>query len=266
MPAASPEASIQVAALYRFTPFDDPTALKDPLLAQCEAVGVKGTLLLAPEGINGTIAGSPDGLEAVLAHIRALPGCADCDVKFSAAPAMPFGRMKVKVKREIVTMGEPNIDPVRSAGAYVDPHDWNALIADPGTLVIDTRNAYEVAFGSFAGAVDPRTPTFRDFPAWFRSNREQLLAGKQRVAMFCTGGIRCEKSTSFLRGEGIAEVYHLKGGILNYLEQVPENESMWQGECFVFDERVSLIHGLASGQAGARRPEDPHQKQVLGAE
>jgi len=242
---------IAVAALYQFTPFPDPAALCAPLLAACETAGVKGTLLLAREGINGTIAGAPQGLNAVLAHIRALPGCESLDVKFSEAPAPPapgpFGKLKVRVKREIVTMGQPDIDPRLSVGTYVDPHDWNALIADPETLVIDTRNDYEVAIGSFAGAVDPATPSFRDFPAWFRENREALLAGKKRVAMFCTGGIRCEKSTSFLRAEGVEEVYHLRGGILKYLEQVPEEQSLWQGECFVFDERVSLGHGLAQG-------------------
>lgn len=238
---------IAVAALYKFTPFADPDALRSPLLATCEALGIKGTLLLAREGINGTIAGTDNALAAVLDTIRALPGCAGLDVKFSAAPAMPFGRMKVRVKREIVTMGEPDIDPTLAVGTYVDPHDWNALIADPECLVIDTRNDYEVAIGTFAGAVDPATPSFRDFPAWFRDHREELLAGKKKVAMFCTGGIRCEKSTSFLRAEGIEEVYHLKGGILKYLEQVPEEQSLWQGECFVFDERVSLGHGLAQG-------------------
>lgn len=238
---------IRVAALYQFTRFDDPQALQGPLLAACDGAGIKGTLLLAREGINGTIAGSAQGLAAVLGHIRGLPGCADLDVKFSAAPDMPFHRMKVRVKREIVTMGQPDIDPTLSVGTYVDPADWNALIADPDTIVIDTRNDYEVAVGTFRGAVDPQTPTFRDFPAWFREHREQLLTGKKKVAMFCTGGIRCEKSTSFLRAEGVKEVYHLKGGILKYLEQVPEEQSLWQGECFVFDERVSLGHGLAQG-------------------
>jgi UPF0176 protein len=247
MPAAKADAGVAVAALYHFTRFDDPQALHGPLLAACEAQGIKGTLLLAREGINGTIAGSPEELEAVLAHIRALPGCAGLDVKFSDAPQMPFGKLKVRVKREIVTMGEPDIDPTLSAGTYVDPADWNALIADPETLVIDTRNDYEVAIGSFAGAVDPATPSFRDFPAWFRANRDGLLAGKTKVAMFCTGGIRCEKSTSFLRAEGVEHVFHLRGGILKYLEQVPENDSLWHGECFVFDERVSLAHGLAQG-------------------
>lgn len=247
MPAAKIDAGAAVAALYQFTQFEDPEALRAPLLALCEARGIKGTLLLAREGINGTIAGSAPGLEAVLAHIRTLPGCEGLDVKFSQAPHMPFGRMKVRVKQEIVTMGQPDIDPTASVGTYVDASDWNALIADPDTVVIDTRNDYEVAIGTFAGAVDPATPSFRDFPAWFRDHREALLEGKKRVAMFCTGGIRCEKSTAFLRSEGVEEVYHLKGGILKYLEQVPESESLWQGECFVFDERVSLGHGLAPG-------------------
>jgi UPF0176 protein len=252
--------SFHVAALYKFTPFADPEALRAALLAACEAHGIKGTLLLAREGINGTIAGTDNALASVLGHIRALPGCADLEVKFSAAPDIPFHRMKVRVKREIVTMGEPDIDPTLSVGTYVDPHDWNALIADPETIVIDTRNDYEVAVGTFAGAVDPQTPSFRDFPAWFRAHREELLAGKKRVAMFCTGGIRCEKSTSFLRAEGVEEVYHLKGGILRYLEQVPEDQSLWQGECFVFDERVSVGLGLAQGTfqlcRACRRPLD----------
>lgn len=251
---------IRVAALYHFTRFDAPAALRTPLLGLCEAQGIKGTLLLAREGINGTIAGTPDAIDAVLAHIRALPGCESLEVKFSGSPEMPFHRMKVRVKREIVTMGEPDIDPTLSVGHYVDAADWNALIADPDTLVIDTRNDYEVAVGTFRGAVDPQTPTFRDFPAWFRDNRAQLLAGKKKVAMFCTGGIRCEKSTSFLRAEGIEEVFHLKGGILKYLEDVPEEDSLWQGECFVFDERVTVRHGLEQGTfqlcRACRRPLD----------
>jgi UPF0176 protein len=246
---------LTVAALYRFARFDDPAALKGPLLALCAAEGIKGTLLLATEGINGTIAGSADGIARVLDHIRALPGCADLDVKFSAAPMMPFGRMKVRVKREIVTMGEPAIDPAASAGTYVVPHDWNALIADPDTIVIDTRNTYEVAIGTFAGAINPETRSFREFPAWFRRERQRLLgSGKApKVAMFCTGGIRCEKSTAFLKAEGVEEVYHLQGGILRYLEDVPPSQSLWQGECFVFDERVALGPELALGTSALCR-------------
>ena len=242
----------RVCALYRFTPFADPATLKPPLLAACEAAGVRGTLLLAHEGINGTIAGPDAGMDAVLAHIRALPGCADLDVKESRADAMPFHRTKVRLKAEIVTMGEPAIDPL-DAGHYVEPADWNALIADPKTVLIDTRNDYEVAVGTFAGAIDPATRTFRDFPAWFREHRDDLLSGDKQVAMFCTGGIRCEKATAFLKAEGVEDVFHLKGGILKYLEEVPTAESAWQGECFVFDERVAVGHGLTPGTHGLCR-------------
>lgn len=255
---------ITVAALYQFTPFDDPAAIRGPLFALCEEMGIKGTLLLAKEGINGTIAGGENAIQQVLEHIRALPGCASLDVKFSTASEMPFHRMKVRLKREIVTMGEPDIDPRASVGRYVDPHDWNALITDPDTLVIDTRNDYEVAVGTFKGAVDPHTASFREFPQWFRENREELLEGKKKVAMFCTGGIRCEKSTSFLRSEGIDEVYHLKGGILRYLEEIPQEESTWDGDCFVFDERVTVRHGLEQGEydlcRACRRPVSAQDK------
>ncbi|WP_082364578.1 rhodanese-related sulfurtransferase [Novosphingobium sp. AAP93] len=243
-------APLTVAALYRFARFEDPAALRAPLLELAEAQGIRGTLILAREGINGTIAGTTEGIAAIIAHIRALPGCAGLDVKYSAASEMPFGRLKVRLKREIVTMGQPDIDPLASVGTYVAPHDWNALISDPETIVIDTRNDYEVAVGTFAGAINPETRSFREFPAWFRAERERLLGkGKQpKVAMFCTGGIRCEKSTAFLKAEGVEQVYHLKGGILRYLEEVPAEESLWQGECFVFDERVALGHGLAEGE------------------
>ena len=250
---ASPDdAPIRVAALYRFTRLADLAAIKPPLAQLCCTNGVRGTLLLANEGINGTIAGTDDGIDAVLAHIRTLPGCADLEVKDSRAATMPFHRMKVRLKREIVTMGEPDIDPLEDVGHYVDPADWNALIADPGTIVIDTRNDYEVAVGSFAGALDPKTRSFRDFPAWFREHRDELVGDgpPPRIAMFCTGGIRCEKSTAFLKAEGLGDVYHLKGGILKYLETVPEAESLWEGECFVFDQRVAVGHGLAPGTHG----------------
>ncbi len=262
----TPDLPICVAALYKFIPFADYTVLQPPLLACCRAQGVKGTLLLAHEGINGTIAGSDAGIAAVLGHIRALPGCADLDVKFSRAPAMPFHRMKVRLKREIVTMGVADIDPLASVGTYVAPADWNALIADPETIVIDTRNDYEVAIGTFKGAIDPQTDSFRDFPRWFRERRDALLGqGKEpKVAMFCTGGIRCEKSTAFLKAEGVDEVYHLKGGILKYLEEVSPADSLWQGECFVFDQRVSVGHGLVPGNYAlchaCRRPVSPEQQ------
>jgi len=250
---------IRVTALYRFAPFADPAAVRAPLLVLCRDAGVMGTILLAPEGINGTIAGPDAGVLRVVDHIRALPGCADLEVKHAFADAIPFHRLKVRVKREIVTMGVEGIDPLREVGTYVAPEDWNALIDDPDTLVIDTRNAYEVAIGSFAGAIDPKTQHFRDFPAWFRDHRD-AIAGK-RVAMFCTGGIRCEKATAFLKAEGIDDVHHLDGGILRYLETVPAAESRWQGECFVFDQRVAVGHGLAPGTHtlchGCRMPVSP---------
>jgi UPF0176 protein len=244
-----PDFPIRIVALYRFTHMADPVALRAPLAQLCEAHGVCGTLLLAPEGINGTIAGLDDDIDAVLAELRALPGCAGLDVKDSRAATMPFLRLKVRVKREIVTMGEPDIDPRVNAGTYVAPEDWNALIDQPDTIVIDTRNDYEVSIGSFEGAINPRTISFRDFPDWFRNNRTQLLDGVHtpKVAMFCTGGIRCEKATAFLKSEGVEQVYHLQGGILKYLEKIPEAQSKWQGECFVFDQRVSVQHALVPG-------------------
>ena len=253
---------IRIAALYQFARFDDPKTLRAPLLALCEANGVRGTLLLAREGINGTIAGSDSGVEAVLDHIRTLPGCDAIEVKESRAEGLPFHRTKVRLKKEIVTMGQPDLDPLAGVGTYVAPEDWNALISDPDTIVIDTRNDYEVQIGSFEGAIDPQTTSFREFPEWFRAKRAELEAeGRSpKIAMFCTGGIRCEKSTAFARAEGVEDVFHLKGGILNYLEHVPEDESLWRGECFVFDERVSVGHGLAPGDHGlcraCRRPLD----------
>lgn len=241
---------VRIAALYHFARFADPAALRAPLLALCAAQGIRGTLLLAREGINGTIAGSADGIAAVLEHVRALPGCAALEAKFAHAERLPFARMKVRLKQEIVTMGEPDIDPLEAVGHYVEPEDWNALIADPATIVIDTRNDYEVAIGTFARAVDPKTRTFREFPAWFHAHRDELLGTDgppPRIAMFCTGGIRCEKSTAFVKAQGLDAVYHLKGGILKYLETVPADQSLWQGECYVFDDRVSVGHGLVPG-------------------
>lgn len=237
---------LTVAALYHFAKIPDPAALRAPLLAACQSAEVKGSLLLAGEGINGTIAGTHDGIEAVLAQLRAIPGFADLEHKQSAADVQPFGRMKVKLKREIVTMGQPDVDPVARVGCYVAAQDWNALIASPDVVLIDTRNDYEVGIGTFAGAVDPDIRTFRDFPAWWEAHKA-AYRGK-RVAMFCTGGIRCEKSTNYLLGQGVNEVFHLKGGILKYLEEVPAEHSMWQGDCYVFDGRVSVGHGLIPGE------------------
>lgn len=237
---------LTVAALYHFTRFTDPAALRAGLVEACATAGIKGSLLLAGEGINGTIAGSRAGIDAVLSAIRALPGCADLIHKESFAETMPFRRMKIRLKREIVTMGQPDIDPRACVGNYVAPQDWNALIDAPDVAVIDTRNAYEVAIGTFRGAVDPGTATFRDFPAWWQANKDRFH--NKRIAMFCTGGIRCEKSTNYLLGQGIEDVYHLQGGILKYLEDVPADQSLWQGECFVFDDRVSVGHGLIPGR------------------
>ncbi|OYX49447.1 MAG: hypothetical protein B7Y97_08805 [Sphingomonas sp. 32-66-10] len=258
---------VRVAALYQFTRFDDPAAIKGPLLDLCVAQGVKGTLLLAREGINGTIAGSEAAIDAVLTHIRALPGCDVIDVKFSHAAAMPFHRMKVRLKREIVTMGQPDIDPLAGVGHYVAPSEWNDLIADPDTVLIDTRNDYEVAIGTFRGAIDPKTRSFSEFPDWFRAKRAEIEAAGRtpKIAMFCTGGIRCEKSTAFAKAEGVEQVYHLKGGILAYLEQVPQDASLWDGECFVFDERVAVKHGLAVGEhvlcRACRMPVSPEARE-----
>ncbi len=236
---------ITIAALYRFTRFDDPPRLRAPLARLCGDLEVKGIVLLAPEGINGTIAGSRDAIDAVLAHIRALPGCAGLEWKESIADAQPFHRMKVRLKREIVTMGQPGVDPGLARGQYVEPAHWNALISAPDVALIDTRNGYEVRVGTFQGAIDPGTGSFGEFPAWWAANGARF-AGK-RIAMFCTGGIRCEKSTNYLISQGVKDVFHLKGGILKYLEKVPEAESLWRGECFVFDGRVAVGHGLAPG-------------------
>ena len=251
-----------IAALYHFTRFDDPGALRPALLELCTAQDVRGSLLLAREGINGTIAGTRAGIDAVLAHIRALPGCDGLDWKEASADHPPFARMKVRLKKEIVTMGQPDVDPTAAVGHYVEPQDWNDLIRQPDVAVIDTRNDYEVAIGTFEGAVDPKTESFRDFPAWWDKNKDRFH--NKRIAMFCTGGIRCEKSTNFLMGQGIEEVYHLKGGILRYLEDMPEEDSTWQGECFVFDNRVSVGHGLREGPHllchGCRRPILPEDR------
>jgi len=235
-----------VAALYQFTPLPDYTALQPWLQKMCDHLEIKGTLLLAAEGINGTVAGTDDAIDALLAFLRADPRLAALDAKFSRAEAMPFYRMKVRLKKEIVTMGVDGIDPNDVVGTYVDPQDWNALISDPDTILIDTRNDYEVEIGTFRGAVNPNTQTFREFPQWVEDNRDTLT--KPKVAMFCTGGIRCEKASAFMKKNGFEDVYHLKGGILKYLETQPKEDSLWDGECFVFDQRVAVKHGLEEGQ------------------
>ena len=252
-----------IAALYHFTPFDDPAALRAPLIETCEQAGVVGTLLLATEGINGTIASTREGIDTIIAYIRALPGCEDLIWKESEASEQPFYRMKVRLKREIVTMGVEGVSPAARVGHYVAPEDWNDFIAQDDVVLIDTRNDFEVAIGSFEGAIDPNTKSFGEFPDWWRANAKRF-EGK-RVGMFCTGGIRCEKATSWLVDEGHDNVFHLKGGILKYLEDVPEAESRWHGQCFVFDERVSVGHGLAAGEyemcRACRRPVSAADKQ-----
>ena len=245
-----------IAALYHFSRFSDPDSLRKPLLALCNEHAVKGTLLIAGEGINGTIAGPRYGIDAVIAHIRSLPGCSDLEWKESTATDPLFSKMKVRLKREIVTMGQPDVDPLARVGHYVDPADWNNLIGRDDVAVIDTRNDYEVSIGSFEGAIDPQTQSFGEFPAWWEANKDRFH--NKKIAMFCTGGIRCEKSTNYLIGQGIEDVFHLKGGILKYLEEIPPEDSSWKGDCFVFDNRVSVGHGLKEGPHvlchGCRRP------------
>ncbi|UXM93951.1 rhodanese-related sulfurtransferase [Bartonella sp. HY329] len=235
-----------VAALYCFARFDRYEELQAPLKALCKENGVKGTLLLAHEGINGTIAGSEEGIKNVVDFITAQPELAEPELKYSNASKMPFLRMKVRLKKEIVTMGVEGVDPLKKVGTYIAPQDWNALIEDEDTILIDTRNDYELEVGTFKGAIDPNIKTFREFPQWIADHDEELRK-KKKIAMFCTGGIRCEKSTAYVRGLGFDEVYHLKGGILKYLEEIPQEQSLWDGECFVFDERVSVGHGLQEG-------------------
>ncbi|MCX7544386.1 oxygen-dependent tRNA uridine(34) hydroxylase TrhO [Marinicella gelatinilytica] len=238
--------SIVVCALYHFVRLEDYKKLRDPLLDKMLKHQVRGTLLLAKEGINGTIAGYRDGIDAVLTHLRKDTRLAKLDTKESFTDKAPFYRSKVKLKKEIVTMGLPDIDPKRTVGTYVEPKDWNALISDPDVILIDTRNDYEFNIGSFERAINPKTETFREFPAYVKNNLDP--SKHKKVAMFCTGGIRCEKSTAYLKEQGFDEVYHLKGGILKYLEDVPKDETKWQGECFVFDNRVAVNHDLEKGQ------------------
>jgi UPF0176 protein len=266
MTNASPD--VVVAALYRFAALPDFVALRDPLYQLMIEHEVRGTLLLAKEGINGTIAGSRQGIDLIMDWLKSDPRFADLEAKESYVDTPPFYRTKVKLKKEIVTMGVEGIDPNDIVGTYVEPADWNALIADPEVLVLDTRNKYEVDIGSFENAINPETESFRELPAYVEKHLDPVK--HKKVAMFCTGGIRCEKSTAFLKQQGFSEVYHLKGGILKYLEEVPETESKWRGECFVFDNRVAVNHQLEKGQYdqchACRRPiteddkESPHYK------
>ncbi|OPB32157.1 rhodanese-related sulfurtransferase [Bartonella sp. AR 15-3] len=237
------EKKFKVAALYCFADLKHYSQLQKPLLNLCQINGIKGTLLLAKEGINGTVAGSCSAIEKLINFITAEPTFQMPEIKYSWASKMPFHRLKVRLKKEIVTMGVEDVNPLKVVGTYVEPEDWNALIQDEETLLIDTRNDYEYALGSFQGAIDPCIKTFREFPEWIMKH-ESDLKKKKKIAMFCTGGIRCEKSTAYVRSLGYDQVYHLKGGILKYLETIPKEKSLWQGECFVFDERVSVGHGL----------------------
>ena len=256
-------ARLVIAALYQFVPLVDPAALAIRLKSLGRQFGLKGTLLLATEGINGTIAGSPLAVDAVIAALRAWSGVDDgLSLKLAFDHSPPFHRFKVQVKAEIVTMGLPGLDIGATRGTYVEPGDWNRLINDPSVIVIDTRNDYEVSIGSFAGAENPGLNSFRSFPTWLEN---RLASGSvDRVAMFCTGGIRCEKATAWARHLGVRDVYHLKGGILKYLEDTPEEHSLWRGECFVFDERVSVGHRLEKGAytlcRGCRRPVGPAER------
>lgn len=251
-----------VAAFYRFSDLPRFAALRAPLQTLCAEHSIKGTVLLAAEGINGTVAGRAPAIDALLAWLGTVPEFDGAEIKFSEAAAMPFLRMKVRLKREIVTMGVEGLDPRTDAGIYVDPDEWNSLIADDDTIVVDTRNDYEVSLGRFRGALNPNTKSFREFPEWVQHNHNRL-AGK-KVALYCTGGIRCEKATAYVRSLGINEVFHLKGGILRYLEDVAPEKSLWDGECFVFDERVTVGHGLAVGDIelcrACRHPLTPDER------
>jgi UPF0176 protein len=234
---------IAVSAFYKFVRLPQHAELKPLLLDAARSRSIRGTILLAAEGINGTIAGEAEHLASMMAFLRAIPDFADLESKESSANSMPFLRMKVRLKKEIVTMGVPGLEPAHVTGTYVAPEDWNALISDPDVLVIDTRNSFEFAAGTFHNAIDPRTGSFGEFPAYVQ---RELADKKDRpIAMFCTGGIRCEKATSYLRQQGFGKVYHLRGGILKYLEVIPPEKSLWRGSCFVFDEREGLTHGLA---------------------
>ncbi len=236
---------IVVAALYKFVSLSDYQALREPLLQTLLDNGIKGTLLLAEEGINGTVSGSRAAIDALLAWFGQDSRLADIDHKESYCIDQPFYRTKVKLKKEIVTLGVPGVDPNQRVGTYVEPEDWNALVSDPEVLLIDTRNDYEVAIGTFEGAIDPKTKSFREFPAYIQAHFDP--SKHKKVAMFCTGGIRCEKASSYMLGAGFEQVFHLKGGILKYLEQVPQAQTKWRGDCFVFDNRVTVRHDLSEG-------------------
>lgn len=245
-----------VATFYRFASLDDHVVLRDRIEARCQDLGIRGIILLATEGINATVSGTRDSVLELLDFLKSDPRLAELTWKESSSHGHPFRKLRVRLKKEIVTMGVPGVDPARLVGTYVAPKDWNTLLADPDVILVDTRNDYEVEIGTFQNAVNPNIRTFRELPAWCETN---IDAGKKpKVAMFCTGGIRCEKSTAYLKEAGVEEVYHLEGGILKYLEEVPAEDSLWEGQCFVFDERVSVGQDLEIGEydlcRGCRRP------------
>ena len=235
-----------VATFYRFTTLEDYTSMQEPIENCCLENDVRGIILLANEGINSTIAGTREGVLTVLRFLQEDSRFADLTWKESSATEQPFRKLRVRLKKEIVTMGVLGIDPARLVGTHVKPEDWNELISDPNVIVVDTRNDYEVEIGSFKNAINPDITAFGELPQWIEENID--IDAQPRVAMFCTGGIRCEKSTALLKEAGVSEVYHLEGGVLKYLEQIPEDQSLWDGECFVFDERVSVGHGLEVGE------------------
>jgi UPF0176 protein len=255
-------APFKVVAFYQFAPFPNFAEKQMPLLDLLHAHGIKGTVLIAAEGINGTIAGTPENIDVVLQEISTITGLNDLEPKYSGAKEMPFRRTKVRLKKEIVTIGDVPADPLTKVGKYVEPEDWNALIAEPDVILIDTRNSYEVGVGTFKNAIDPHTESFGEFPTYVR---EKLKAKPDaKIAMFCTGGIRCEKASSFMMHEGFENVFHLKGGILKYLEKIPQEKSLWEGSCFVFDERVAVGHGLVQSEYslchGCMNPVSPMER------
>lgn len=241
----APHPPFQVASFYKFVPLPHYQDWQQPLFQHCQTLTIKGTILLASEGINGTIAGTPTALQAVMSYLHTWGELHDLQARFAPAPHIPFQRLKVKLKREIVTLGQPQVNPLKQVGHYVPPEQWNELLADPEVTVIDTRNGFEVAVGTFRGAINPQTRSFREFPAYVQGNLNPQT--HRKVALFCTGGIRCEKATSLMLDLGFEQVYHLQGGILNYLDTVPPEQSLWDGECFVFDDRVTVQDGLEPG-------------------
>ena len=258
-------ASYKVVAFYQFAPLPQFRGMQAPLLELFQAHGIKGTVLLAAEGINGTIAGLPENIDLALSGITEITGLNDLEPKFSIAKHMPFRRTKVRLKKEIVTIGNVVADPLTKVGKYVEPEDWNALISDPDVILIDTRNSYEYGVGTFKNAIDPHTESFGEFPTYVR---EKLKAKPDaKIAMFCTGGIRCEKASSFMMHEGFENVFHLKGGILKYLEKIPQEKSLWEGSCFVFDERVAVGHGLVQSEyslcRGCMNPVSPMERRSI---